>query len=337
MESRPVAYSPCVAVVGCGYWGKNLVRNFHRLGALRAVCETDPAGRERAASIAPGVEIWNDLESALRSSEAQGIALATPAVTHLPLALRCFEAGKDVFVEKPMAMNVAEGRRMIEAARAAGRILMVGHILEYHPAILALRGLIDAGELGRIRYLYSNRLNFGKIRTEENALWSFAPHDIAVILRLIGKMPEEVSCRGSSFVSEPLADVTVSTLHFPENIHAHVFVSWLNPVKEQRLVVVGSNRMAVFNDVSREDKLVLYNQHVTIENGTPVLHQRDLQTVPIPSAEPLTEECRDFLDCMKTRKDPLSNGESGLNVLQVLEACQTSMNQHGLGVRLPVA
>jgi UDP-2-acetamido-3-amino-2,3-dideoxy-glucuronate N-acetyltransferase len=327
-------YSPAIAVVGCGYWGKNLVRNFHKLGALRAVCETDPAGRERAAALAPGVTLCDRLETVLRSPEIRGVALATPAVTHLPLALQCLEAGKDVLVEKPMAMNRAEGERMLETARSTGRILMVGHILEYHPAVLALRRLVEAGELGRIRYLYSNRLNFGKIRTEENALWSFAPHDIAVILRLVGDLPQEVSCRGSGFVREDLADVTMSTLHFGGNIHAHIFVSWLNPFKEQKLVVVGANRMAVFNDVDATEKLVLFNQHVTVENGAPVLHSRDREVVTLAKAEPLAEECRDFLECIQTRKSPLSNGDSGLRVLRVLEACQDSMNRHGLGVRL---
>ncbi|MSU57641.1 MAG: Gfo/Idh/MocA family oxidoreductase [Pedosphaera sp.] len=326
--------TPGVAVVGCGYWGKNLVRNFHQLGALRAVCDATESGRARARELAPGAKLCDSVEELLRLPEIAGVALATPAVTHLPLALQCLAAGRDVFVEKPMSLRSEEGREMLAAARAGHRVLMVGHILEYHPAILALRGLIDAGKLGRIRYIYSNRLNFGKIRTEENALWSFAPHDVAVILRLVGALPEEVSCRGAAFVHGHLADVTVSTLHFPENIHAHIFVSWLNPFKEQKLVVVGEERMAVFNDMAKEEKLLLYNQHVTVENGLPVLHNQDIEAVPVAAGEPLTAECADFLHCIATRSAPLSGGETGLRVLQVLEACQKSMDLHGRGVRL---
>lgn len=326
--------TPGVAVVGCGYWGKNLVRNFSQLGALRAVCDATDAGRATAQKLAPGVPLYASLEAMLARPEIVGVALATPAVTHFPLALKCLAAGKDLFVEKPLALRAEEGRQILETARAARRVLVVGHILEYHPAILALRRLIDSGKLGQIRYLYSNRLHFGKIRTEENALWSFAPHDVAVILRLVGAMPEEVSCRGAAFVHEHLADVTVSTLHFSNNIHAHIFVSWLNPFKEQKLVVVGTDRMAVFNDTVSENKLQLYNQHVTVEHGTPVLHSKDIEAVPIESDEPLAAECRDFLQCIATRATPLSGGESGLRVLQVLEACQQSMDLHGRGVRL---
>lgn len=326
--------TPGVAVVGCGYWGRNLVRNFHQLGALRAVCDATDAGRATARQLAPSMKLYESVEEILQTPEIQGVALATPAVTHFPLALQCLAAGKDLFVEKPLALRAEEGRQILEAAHTAQRVLVVGHILEYHPAILALRQLIDSGKLGQIRYLYSNRLHFGKIRTEENALWSFAPHDVAVILRLVGALPEEVSCRGAAFVHEHLADVTVSTLHFPNNIHAHIFVSWLNPFKEQKLVVVGTDRMAVFNDTVAEKKLLLYNQHVTVENGTPVLHSKDVETVPIESGEPLAAECRDFLHCITTRATPLSGGESGLRVLQVLEACQQSMDLHGRGVRL---
>ena len=326
--------NPGIAVVGCGYWGRNLVRNFRQLGALRAVCDATESGRALARELAPGAGLCDSLTELLKMPGIAGAALATPAVTHLPLALECLAAGKDVFVEKPMALRSEEGRQMLSAARAGDRVLMVGHILEYHPAILALRRLIDAGKLGPVRYVYSNRLNFGKIRTEENALWSFAPHDVAVILRLVGGLPEEVSCRGAAFVHGHLADVTMSTLHFPNNVHAHIFVSWLNPFKEQKLVVVGADRMAVFNDTVTENKLLLYNQHVTVENGTPVLHNQDVEVVPLEPGEPLAAECRDFLHCITTRHAPLSSGETGLRVLQVLEACQQSMDLHGRGVRL---
>jgi len=326
--------TPGIAVVGCGYWGKNLVRNFHQLGALRVVCDATDAGRAKAREIAPNVKLCATVEELLLLPEVTGVALATPAVTHLPLALQFLAAGKDVFVEKPMALRSEEGRQMLEAARATRRILMVGHILEYHPAIQALRRLITDGRLGAIRYIYSNRLNFGKIRTEENALWSFAPHDVAVILRLVGGLPEEVSCRGAAFVHGHVADVTVSSLHFANNVHAHIFVSWLNPFKEQKLVVVGDERMAVFNDTVKDNKLQLYNQRVSIQNGQPVLHNEDVETVPLAAVEPLAAECQDFIHCIATRAEPLSDGEVGLRVLQVLEAAQKSMDLHGRGVRL---
>ena len=326
--------NPGIAVVGCGYWGKNLVRNFDKLGALSVVCDATEAGRAKAQELAPGVKLCATVEEVLALPEVDGVALATPAVTHLPLALQCLAAGKDVFVEKPMALRSEEGRRILQAARAGKRVLLVGHILEYHPAILALRRLVDSGKLGAIRYIYSNRLNFGKIRTEENALWSFAPHDVSVILRLVGGLPEEVSCRGAAYVHGHLADVTVSTLHFANNVHAHIFVSWLHPYKEQKLVVVGDERMAVFNDTLKENKLQLYNQRVTVQNGQPVLHNEDIENVPLDADEPLAAECRDFIQCITTRAEPLSNGEVGLRVLRVLEACQESMDLHGRGVRM---
>ena len=326
---------PKVALVGCGYWGKNLVRNFHALGSLGMVCDPTDAGRTLARELAPEIEVVEDMETALRSEEIAAVAIATPAETHRKLAERCLQAGKDVFVEKPMALTAAEGESMKAVAEENGRILMVGHLLEYHPAVIKLRELIDYGELGKVNYIYSNRLNFGKIRTEENALWSFAPHDIAVILRLMGGFPVEVTACGGSYLTTNLADVTVSCLRFTDERRGHVFVSWLHPFKEQRLVVVGDKQMAVFNDVAPlGEKLSLYPNRVDFEDEQPVLSKEDAIPVEISSEEPLRNECEHFLNRIRDRKNPLTDGASGIAVLRILQACQESLEVNGVPVTL---
>jgi UDP-2-acetamido-3-amino-2,3-dideoxy-glucuronate N-acetyltransferase len=263
-----------------------------------------------------------------------GIALATPAETHRALAIRAMEAGKDVFVEKPLALTCQEGLQMQGAAERTSRVLMVGHLLEYHPAVLKLRDMMRDGTLGKVNYIYSNRLNFGKIRTEENALWSFAPHDIAVILRLFGEMPIEVTCVGGSYLTPNLADVTVSCLHFASGRRAHIFVSWLNPFKEQKLVLFGDKQMAVFNDGVKDGKLVLYDQHVDFDNRRPILQKGESKVVEIAADEPLRKECEHFVRCIETRAQPLTDGHSGIQVLKILQACQVSLQLNGRPVAL---
>ena len=318
-----------VAVLGCGYWGQNLVRNFAQLGALRLVCDSAESGRAKAQQLAPDVEVLGDFAEVFRRQDIDAIVLATPAETHHPLAIRAIAAGKDVYVEKPLALNYRQGIEMGEAAEAAGRLLMVGHLLEYHPAVLKLKELVDQQVLGKINYIYSNRLNFGKIRIEENALWSFAPHDIAVILRLVGELPIEVTCTGGSYITPNLADVTVSCLHFRTGLRAHIFVSWLNPFKEQKLVVVGDQQMAVFNDMSKNEKLVLHHQRVDLNNRQPILQKNGAEVIPLSEAEPLRLECEHFLHCVSTRTRPLTDAQNGIQVLKVLEACQTSLQLNG--------
>src|SRR5215472_9288344 len=325
---------PRVAVVGCGYWGKNLVRNFHALGVLSAVCEEMESARATARAIAPEVPIYSTLQELIGKNHIDAIVLATPAETHYSLTKAALEASLDVLVEKPLALNYREGLDLKITSERRGRILMVGHLLEYHPAVLRLRELLAAGELGRLAYIYSNRLNFGKIRTEENALWSFAPHDIAVILRLVGELPIEVTCTGGSYVTPNLADVTVSCLLFRSGVRAHIFVSWLNPFKEQKLVVVGERRMAVFDDVARTDKLVVYDQSVDLSNRQPVLRRGERQALAIADEEPLRRECAHFLSCIQTRQTPVTDAESGIAALRVLEACQTSLQLNGRPVVL---
>jgi UDP-2-acetamido-3-amino-2,3-dideoxy-glucuronate N-acetyltransferase len=326
--------TPHIALLGCGYWGKNLARNLYELGALRLVCDPAESGQAAAAENAPGVATSSEFNDALRSGDIEAVVIATPAETHFELAAAALHAGKDVFVEKPLALQASEGEQLKDLAQELGRVLMVGHLLEYHPAVVRLHELIDAGELGNVNYIYSNRLNFGKVRTEENALWSFAPHDVAVILRLLGEMPVEVTCAGGSYLTPGLADVTVSTLLFQSGRRAHIFVSWLNPFKEQKLVVMGEQRMAVFNDVTAEDKLVLYDQRVDFQEAMPVLQNDGQQAIVLSGDEPLRRECKHFLECVATRSTPLTDAESGVRVLRVLEACQASLQENGCPISL---
>ncbi len=313
-----------VAVVGVGYWGKNLVRNFHELGALAAVCDADPSVEAKHNGHYPGVKFYREFRAVLADPSVQAVALATPAIKHYEMAKAALEAGKDVFVEKPLAVEVKHGEELVRLAEANGRILMVGHILRYHPAILKLKQLIQDGTLGKIDYLYSNRLNIGKIRTEENILWSFAPHDISVMLSLLDEMPTSVSCHGGAWLNHNVADVTLSHFDFPSGVQAHIFVSWLHPVKEQRLVVVGSDKMAVFDDTT-DHKLTLYPHRVEWRNRTPTAVKANGEIVKLEAREPLQEECRHFLDCIESRTSPVTDGAEGLRVLRVLDACQRAL------------
>lgn len=318
-----------IAVFGCGYWGQNLVRNYYQMGRLGLVCDLAEKGRNRAAEIAPGTPLLDSFDEALDREDVQGVVLATPAETHCSLCIKALQAGKDVFVEKPFALRCEDAEAMHAESLKRRRILMVGHLLEYHPAVLQLREMVNQGILGQINYIYSNRLNFGKIRVEENALWSFAPHDIAIILRLAGTPPVEVTCVGGSYITPNLADVTVSTLLFKDGMRAHIFVSWLNPFKEQKLVVVGERNMMVFNDTVKDEKLLLYEQCVELRDRQPILQKGVCRNIPVRPDEPLKLECEHFLHCMETREAPLTDGISGINVTKVLQACQTSLQSNG--------
>ena len=326
---------PQIALVGCGYWGKNLCRNFHALGALSSVVDATENGQATVRALAPDAQITDNLDDLLRNDQIQGVALATPAETHAELAIQAMQAGKDVFVEKPMALALEDAEKMKDVAEETGRILMVGHLLEYHPAILKLGEMIASGQLGKINYIYSNRLNFGKVRIEENALWSFAPHDVAVILRLMGQSPKEVAACGGSYLTSGIADTTLSNLRFENESRAHIFVSWLHPFKEQRFVVVGDKKMAIFNDVAPfGEKLQLYPQNVEFDGLIPILKKEDAEFVEHANTEPLREECNHFLECIQSSKQPLTNAQSGIHVLKVLHACQQSIEQNGTPVLL---
>jgi len=317
-----------VAVVGVGYWGKNLVRNFHELGALEALCDADRSLEGTYKRSYEGVRFCSEFSEVLSDSSIDAVALATPAVKHYEMAKAALEAGKDVLVEKPLAIDVKHGEELVKLAEAKQRILMVGHILRYHPAILKLQRLIQDGALGKINYLYSNRLNIGKIRTEENILWSFAPHDISVMLSLLNEMPTRVTCQGGSYLNRDIPDVTLSHFEFPSGVQAHIFVSWLHPIKEQRLVVVGSEKMAIFDDTA-EHKLVLYPHRVEWRNRIPTAVKANGEIVDLEDQEPLRAECQHFLDCVKSRTSPVSDGAEGLRVLRVLDACQRALHNGG--------
>jgi UDP-2-acetamido-3-amino-2,3-dideoxy-glucuronate N-acetyltransferase len=320
-----------VAVVGVGYWGRNLVRNFQDLGALAALCDAAESVETSCARRYKGVRFYREFSALLRDPSVNAVVLATPAIMHFEMAKAALEAGKDLFVEKPLAVNVADGEELVRIANATGRILTVGHILRYHPAILKLQELIREGSLGKINYLYSNRLNIGKIRTEENILWSFAPHDISVMLALLNEMPSRVVCQGGSYLSQGVPDVTLSHFDFPSGVQAHIFVSWLHPVKEQRLVIVGSEKMAVFDDTA-EHKLVLYPHKVEWKNRIPTAVKGCGEIVALDSSEPLRAECQHFLECVESRTVPVSDGAEGLRVLRVLDACQRALVNGGVTI-----
>jgi len=319
-----------IAVVGCGYWGKNLVRNFAELGVLHTICDIDPKVVKQFVSRYPEANMEAEYQAVLQNKEIKGVVIATPAVLHYSMAREALLAGKDVFVEKPMALGVEEGKELVRLAEEESRVLLVGHLLEYHPAVAKLKELVDKGELGRIQYIYSNRLNLGRFRTEENILWSFAPHDIAVILLLLGgEMPHEISAYGGYYLHQDIADVTLTTMIFKDGVRAHIFVSWLHPFKEQRLVVVGDKKMAEFNDTNPKDKLLLYSHEIEWIERKPVPHKKKPDIVKVPLEEPLRMECQDFLQCIKTRQKPKGDGHKGLRVLEILSLCQKSLEERG--------
>ena len=320
-----------VAVIGNGYWGKNLVRNFHELGVLACVSDLREESR-REAEQKYAVRTCAGVDEVLADQAIRAVAIAAPAVRHYEIAKRAMLVGKDVYVEKPLALRLSEARELVELAQRQQRILMVGHILQYHPAILKLRELIRSGEIGRIRYIYSSRLNLGKLRTEENILWSFAPHDISAILYLLGEMPNRVTATGGHYLDSQIYDTTLTTCEFQSGVKAHIFVSWLHPFKEQKLTIVGGRKMAVFDDLEAERKLVLYSHKIEWVDRLPVARREEGQVVALPREEPLKNECAHFLHCLSTRETPRTDGRNGLEVLQVLDACERSLGERGRAV-----
>jgi predicted dehydrogenase/acetyltransferase-like isoleucine patch superfamily enzyme len=315
-------------VIGCGYWGKNLVRNFAELGALAAVCDPDPAA---AAAVAEryGAPV-RDFAALLRDDGLAAVAIAAPAAQHFALASAALEAGKHAFVEKPLALTLPEAERLCALAERHGRRLMVGHLLQYHPAFIALRDLVRDGVLGRLQYVYSNRLNLGRVRREEDILWSFAPHDLSMILSLVGEEPSEVSATGGYYLHKSIADVTTTHLAFPGGVQGHVFISWLHPFKEQKLVVIGDRAMGVFDDGEKwSDKLVLYPHRIEWREAMPVPMRAQANSVPLIAAEPLENECRHFLDCVATGARPRTDGREGLRVLRILTRASEALKSGG--------
>jgi UDP-2-acetamido-3-amino-2,3-dideoxy-glucuronate N-acetyltransferase len=326
-----------IGLVGLGYWGKNILRNLHELGVLRIACDNDAEIiRERKKEFA-SVTFTSKFKEILTDPEIHAVAISSPAVTHYKLVKEALKSGKDVFVEKPLALTLEQGAELTNLAKKEKKILMVGHILQYHPAVIKLKEMIEKGELGKIQYIYSNRLNMGKLRTEENILWSFAPHDISVILMLVGDEPVKVSCFGEDYLNEGVCDITLSTLEFKNKIKAHIFVSWLHPFKEQKLIVVGSKAMAVFDDLSQQ-KLSVYPHRIEWEDGKiPVAYKAEHYDIKIESKEPLKEELRHFLECIQDRCAPKTDGEEGLKVLRILEEAEKNIQNKSDRPKITVA
>ena len=319
--------APNIACVGAGYWGKNLIRNFHALGVLRAICDRNEDILKRFSMQYPDIPSCNSISQILEDENIHAVVIATPAKTHYGLITQALSVGKHVYVEKPLCLDEAEARKCIEISYTAGLTLMVGHLLWYHPVVLEISRAIRAGELGQVHYLYSNRLNMGLLRSEENVLWSFAPHDISLILGLADSTPCSVEASASSHLQQGIADHAVGVLKFEGGLSAHVFVSWMNPFKEQKLVVVGESAMMVFDDtLPWEQKLARYSHTVTWEGSRPVAIKAAPKHIQLPWAEPLKEACRHFIHSIVSACPPRTDGHEGLRVLRILNRLQNSMD-----------
>ncbi|MDP2839985.1 MAG: Gfo/Idh/MocA family oxidoreductase [Syntrophales bacterium] len=327
--------TPDVAVIGAGNWGKNLVRNYAGLNALKLICDKNADILGQFGRQYPHVDTCLTLSDVLARPDIQGIVIATPAETHFRIAREAMLSGKHVFVEKPFVLHEKDATELIRLAADQHLILMVGHLIQYHPSFVKLKQLVATGELGRINYIYSHRLNLGKIRREENILWSFAPHDISMILALAGEAPESVMATGGNYLHKKIADVTTTHMEFASGLKAHIFVSWLHPFKEQKLVVVGDRKMAVFDDSQAwSDKLLLYPHEIHWENNIPTPARREPERIETPQEEPLNAECRHFLHCIQTGQNPVTDGQEGLRVQQVLHAAQQSLEKNSKAVSL---
>ena len=321
-----------VGVAGLGYWGPNLARNLAAIPGceLAWLCDAEERARAKAGASFPGARVTGALEDLLGDEQLDAIVLATPVATHAELAVAVLDAGKHCFVEKPLATRSADAEQAVAAAARAGRILMVGHLLEYHPAVARLKELIASEELGSLYYIYGNRLNLGKLRADENALWSLGAHDVSVALHLIGEEPVQCVAQGASYVREDVQDVVFCYLRFPSGVVAHLHLSWLDPHKERRITVVGARRMATFDDMLIEGKLTIYDKgfdKATRSWGEYIARSGDIFSPRIPNVEPLRVECEHFVECVRTGSKPRSDGHSGLRVVRVLEALQHSLEQ----------
>jgi UDP-2-acetamido-3-amino-2,3-dideoxy-glucuronate N-acetyltransferase len=313
-----------VAVIGCGYWGKNIVRNFAEIGELAAICEGNPV---TAATVSTTYNVpVLTFDEILNRNDIRGVAIAAPAATHYELARKTLLAGKDVFVEKPLSLDVKEGEDLCALATQKKAVLMVGHLLQYHVAYLKLKSMIENGDIGTLRYIYSNRLNLGKVRTEEDVLWSFAPHDISMILGLVGDAPVDVTAQSFSTLTPSIADTVTVHMNFKQNIAAHVHVSWINPFKEQKLVVIGDKAMAVFDDgLPLTQKLIIYPHSVDVSGAVPQVNKADGIAAQLDTSEPLRNECQHFVDCIHSRATPRTDGYEGLRVLDILNRASQKM------------
>jgi predicted dehydrogenase len=321
-----------VGVVGLGYWGPNLARNFDRLGEteLRWICDASEKSRERSAPAFPGARVSGDIDELLSDPELDAVVIATPVPQHADLAMRVLAAGKHCFVEKPLAQSVTDAERVVEAAADSDKVLMVGHLLEYHPGVRKLKEVASSGDLGDIRYIYGNRLNLGKLRPDENALWSLGAHDVSVVLHLAEQEPSELHAFGESYMRQPIEDVVFCYLRFPSGLMAHLHLSWLDPHKERRFTIVGSEKMATFDDMELEQKLVIYDKGFDQDYssyGEYIARSGDVWSPSVSNEEPLRIECSHFADCIRQGRQPVSDGASGLRVVRVLEGLQQSLDR----------
>jgi predicted dehydrogenase len=331
-----------VAVAGVGGWGRNLARNYYQIpdSTLRYICDLDTKRLAQMERQLPGTRTTSDFDGMLADKDLHAVVVATPAPTHYALCKRALEADKDVYVEKPFVLHAIEAEELIRLAERRGRILMVGHLLLYHPVVARMKQMIDRGELGDIHYIYNQRVNLGTVRGDENALWSFAPHDISVILHLLGQEPTDVSARGQSYLQPGVEDVVFTTLNFNQRSMAHIHVSWLDPHKIRKLTIVGSKKMVVFDDLESTEKLRIYDKSAeqTTDYNTfaeyITLRFGDITIPHVRVDEPLRLECQHFLDCVTTRTPPLTDGRDGLRVVKVLEAAQRSLEKNGLPVAI---
>ncbi len=328
MSNQPIR----VGVVGLGYWGPNLARNFDALSGceLAWCCDEDEGRRERLATIHRSTSFTARLEDLLEDGALDAVVLATPVSTHAELAVRVLGAGKHCFVEKPLAQCAADAERAVAAAERAGRALMVGHLLEYHPGVRLLKETLDSGELGQARYIYGNRLNLGQLRSEENALWSLGAHDVSVVLALAEEEPTELAARGECYMQPGIEDVVFAFMRFPSGLAAHLHLSWLDPHKERRFTVVGSKRMATFDDMELERKLTIYDKGFDEKAdtyGEYITRAGETRSPRVPNAEPLRLECEHFVQCVREGRAPRSDGHSGLRVVRVLEGLQQALDR----------
>jgi predicted dehydrogenase len=320
-----------IGIVGLGYWGPNLARNFHAIPGCQVawLCDRSFDAREALAPSFPGARQSGDITELLADPDLDAVVLATPVPTHARLAVDVLAAGKHCFVEKPLALTSADAQLAVQEATRSGKTLMVGHLLEYHPAVDRLRTLVKDGELGELFYIYGNRLNLGKLRSDENALWSLGAHDVSVVLDLIGEEPSECSAHGASYVRDGVQDVVFCFLRFPSGVSAHLHLSWLDPHKERRITVVGSRRMATFDDMVLQGKLTVYDKGFDQDTrswGEYIARSGDTHSPQIPNSEPLRLECEHFINCLRTGETPRSDGLSGLRVVRVLERLQQSLD-----------
>lgn len=331
-----------IGVIGCGAWGANLVRNFYENpeANLLCCCDSNPKILRDIAQKYPKVSIVSNLKEVLDNKDIQALVIATPLATHFQIAKKALEVKKHVYIEKPIASCSEEAKELIDTAQKVGRYLMVGHLLKYHPAVVKLKELIRSKKLGEVYYIYSQRVNLGKIRQHENALWSFAPHDISVILYLLEEEPETVNAVGESYLQKGIEDVVFVTLRFKDKKIAHIQLSWLDPHKIRKVTIVGSKKMAVFDDMETIEKIKIYDKGAVLPGQflsyteTITLREGDINIPYLKIEEPLKIECQHFLDCIQKNRKPLTDGEDGLRVVRILEAAQKSLKNQGRPVRL---